>query len=74
MKEGCESFISGWEDELIKVLVNRTNAEEPVQKLCYEITKACENVNPANVKPMDDTIMIDGQPQKIVNLNYITNI
>ncbi len=67
MKEGCEAFLSGWEEDLIKVLINRTGPDTPVNQLCYEISKACENVNPANVKPIDDTIMIDGQPQKIVN-------
>ena len=66
MKEGCEAFISGWEEELIDVLVNRNNADSAVQKLCHEISQACLGVDPANVKPFDDTIMIDGQPQKIV--------
>ncbi len=66
MKEGCEAFIAGWEDELVEVLVNRKDTESAVQKLCFEVSKACEGVDPANVKPFDDTIMVDGQPKKMV--------
>jgi hypothetical protein len=73
MKEGCDAFLSGWEEDLVRVLVNRVDTEGPVQQLCYDISKACEGVDPGNVKPFDDTIMIDGQPTKIVNiiLNYL---
>jgi MinD-like ATPase involved in chromosome partitioning or flagellar assembly len=74
MKEGCEAFLSGWEEEIVKVLVNRVDNETPVQQLCYQISKACENVDPANVKPFDDTIMVDGQPQKIVYLTFLNNL
>ena len=66
MKEGCEAFIAGWEDELVEVLVNRKDTQSAVQKLCFEVSKACEGVDPANVKPFDDTIMVDGQPKKMV--------
>ena len=66
MKEGCEAFIAGWEDELVEVLVNRKDTESAVQKLCFEVSKACVGVDPANVKPFDDTIMVDGQPKKMV--------
>jgi hypothetical protein len=66
MKEGCETFLAGWEDELISVIAARTDSEQPVQKLCYEVSMACQGVDPGNVKPFDDTIMVDGQPQKIV--------
>lgn len=65
MREGCEAFVNGWEEKIEKVLVNRVNDERPVQELCYEITKACENVDPTNVKPFDDKIMVDGQPKSI---------
>jgi hypothetical protein len=66
MREGCEAFIAGWEDELVDVVANRQDTDSAVNKLCFEISKACDNVDPTNVKPFDDTIMIDGQPQKIV--------
>ena len=65
MKEGCEAFINGWEEKVEKVLINRPDDETPVQRLCYDITKACANVDPTNVKPFDDQIMVDGQPKKI---------
>ena len=68
MRDGCEAFLSGWEDELIDVLVNRTDADSAVQKLCHETSQACVGVDPGNVKPFDDTIMVDGQPQKIVRI------
>ncbi len=48
MKEGCEAFISGWEEDLVKVLTNRPDDNYPVEKLCYSISKACENVDPSN--------------------------
>lgn len=65
MREGCEAFIDGWEEELEKVLINRENDEKPIQQLCYEITRACNNVDPTNVKPFDDQIWFDGQPKKL---------
>lgn len=68
MREGCEAFVAAWDEEIPKVLINRENDEVPVQKLCYEITKACENIDWNNVKQMDDSIMIDGQPVKIADL------
>lgn len=66
MKEGCDSFFAGWEEELVKVLTNRPDDKTPIQKLCYQITKACEEVDPSNVKNFDDTIMVDGEPVPIV--------
>ena len=66
MREGCEAFISGWEEEFVDVLVNRVDTDSAVNKLCTEISHACLNVDPANVKAMDDTIMVDGQPKSLV--------
>ena len=66
MREGCEAFVTSWDAEIIKVLMNRVNDEIPVQQLCYNISKACENVDPANAKKFDDTITVDGEPVKIV--------
>lgn len=74
MKEGCEAFLSGWEEEMAKVLTNRSDDETPVQKLCFEISQACANVDPSNVKKFDDTITVDGEPVKIVNRNLIFRI
>lgn len=65
MREWCEAFVNWWEEELEKVLTNRPDDQTPIKKLCYEITKACENVDPTNVKAFDDQIFIDGQPKKI---------
>jgi hypothetical protein len=39
MRDGCEAFLSGWEEEIISVLTNRVNDDVPAQKLCYEISK-----------------------------------
>lgn len=65
MREGCEAFINGWEEKIEKVLINRPDDETPLRKLCYEITQACKDVDPTNVKPFDDQIFVDGQPKKI---------
>ena len=66
----CFKFIceSHYNMEHILKQIDRENDEAPVQKLCYEITKACENIDWNNVKQMDDSIMIDGQPVKIADL------
>lgn len=68
MREGCVAFVSAWDEEIQKVLINRKDDETPVQQLCYDITKACENVDWNNIKSFDDTIMIDGQPVKMADL------
>ena len=65
MREGCEIFISGWMEELENVLIGRENDEKPIQELCYNVTHACVGVDPTNVKPFDDEMMIDGQPVKM---------
>ena len=70
MREGCEAFLAGWEDELVEALVNRKDGDSAEKKLCFEVSKACSGVDPSNVKPFDDTIMIDGQPRKIVKFYF----
>lgn len=65
MRTGCEAFLNGWEEEIEKALINRVDDETPIQNLCFEITKACLNVDPKNVPRFDDQIMVDGQPKKI---------
>ena len=70
MREGCEAFLAGWEDELIEALANRKDSDSAEKRLCHDVSKACTGVDPSNVKPMDDTIMIDGQPRKIVSLVF----
>ncbi len=40
MREGCEAFLDGWEQELEKVLINRgDNDDETVHRLCNEISQ-----------------------------------
>lgn len=68
MREGCEAFVAAFDEDIPKVLINRENDQVPIQKLCFEITKACEGVDFNNMKPMDDTIMIDGEPVKMSDL------
>jgi len=67
MRTGCEAFINGWEEQVEKVLIGRPDDETPIRRLCYEITQACQDVDPTNVKPFDDQIFIDGQPKKLKN-------
>ena len=72
MKTGCEVFIGGYNDEVEKALVGRKldlSADDIIQDLCYKTTKVCEGVDFNNIKPMDDTIMVDGEPVKIADLN-----
>jgi hypothetical protein len=68
MKEGCYAFISSWSEELENALINRTDDEAPIQKLCYEVTEACKNIDPKDGKKSDNFITVDGEPQPIVNL------
>ena len=65
MRTGCEAFFLGWEEEIEKVLTNRVNDEAPIYELCYNISKACVDVDPTNVPRFDDQIFIDGQPKKV---------
>ena len=65
MREGCEAFINGWEEEVEKVLINRPDDKTPIDRLCTEITKACDNVDSTNVPSFDNQIFVDGQPKKI---------
>ena len=52
MKEGCDAFIDIWIEEIQKVFIRRD-------------TKACVAVDPKNVKPFDNKIMVDGQPMEL---------
>mgnify|MGYP000418303523 FL=1 len=61
------TFISSWAEELENSLIDRIDDDSPIQKLCYEITEACKNVDPKEGRKMDDHIMVNGQPQKIVS-------
>ena len=72
MKTGCEVFVGGYNDELEKVLIGRKldlTADDIIQNLCFKTTRVCEGVDFNNIKPMDDTIMVDGEPVKIDDLN-----
>jgi hypothetical protein len=70
MREGCEAFLAGWNDEIIAALTNRPNDEQPIQRLCFEVSKACENVDPSNVPRMDKNIMVDGEEIDIVRIIF----
>jgi hypothetical protein len=72
MKTGCEVFVGGYNDEIERVLIGRKldlTADDIIQDLCFKTTKVCEGVDFNNIKPMDDTIMVDGEPVKIDDLN-----
>ena len=72
MKTGCEVFVGGYNDEIERVLIGRKldlTAEDIIQDLCFKTTKVCEGVDFNNIKAMDDTIMVDGEPVKIADLN-----
>ena len=67
MRDGCEAFIEGWEQEIEKALITRgDNVDQTVYKLCTQVTRACDGVDPSNVQPFDNEIWVDGQPKKIV--------
>ena len=72
MKTGCETFVGAYNDEVERVLIGRKldlTADDLIQDLCFKTTKVCENVDCNNIKAMDDTIMVDGEPVKISDLN-----
>ena len=72
MKTGCEAFVGAYNDEVERVLIGRKldlSADDLIQDLCFKTTKVCENVDFNNIKAMDDTIMVDGEPVKIDDLN-----
>ena len=67
MKEGCDAFIDIWIEEIQKVFIRRDTQDVEIleRRLCQEITKACVAVDPKNVKPFDNKIMVDGQPMEL---------
>ena len=72
MKTGCEAFVAAYNDEVERVLIGRKldlSTDDLIQDLCFKTTKVCENVDFNNIKAMDDTIMVDGEPVKIDDLN-----
>ena len=72
MKTGCEVFIGAYNDEVERILIGRKldlSTDDLIQDLCFKTTKVCENVDFNNIKSMDDTITIDGEPVKISDLN-----
>ena len=72
MKTGCEVFVGAYNDEVERVLIGRkldASSDDLIQDLCFKTTKVCENVDFNNIKAMDDTIMVDGEPMKIDELN-----
>ena len=72
MKTGCEVFVGAYNDEVERILIGRKLdliTDDLIQDLCFKTTKVCENVDFNNIKSMDDTITIDGEPVKISDLN-----
>ena len=72
MKMGCEVFVGGYNDEIERILIGRKldlSVDDLIQDLCFKTTKVCEGVDFNNIKPMDDTIMVDGEPMKIADFN-----
>ena len=72
MKTGCEVFVGAYNDEVERVLIGRKldlSTDDLIQDLCFKTTKVCENVDFNNIKAMDDTIMVDGEPVKIDEFN-----
>ena len=72
MKTGCEVFVGAYNDEVERVLIGRKldlSTDDLIQDLCFKTTKVCENVDFNNIKTMDVTIMVDGEPVKIDDLN-----
>ena len=72
MKMGCEVFVGAYNDELEKSLIGRKldlTVDDVIQNLCFKTTKVCEGVDFNNIKAMDDTITVDGEPVKIADLN-----
>ena len=72
MKMGCEVFVGGYNDEIERILIGRKldlSVDDLIQDLCFKTTKVCEGVDFNNIKPMDDTIMVDGEPMKISDFN-----
>ena len=72
MKTGCEVFVGAYNDELEKSLIGRKldlTADDIIQDLCFKTTKVCKGVDFNNIKAVDDTIMVDGEPVKFADLN-----
>ena len=67
MKEGCDAFIDRWIEEIQKLFIRRKTEDISVleHQLCYNVTRACVQVDPKNVKPFDNKIMVDGQPMEL---------
>ena len=59
--DSCQAIIS----EAVKRLGKQTKSSE----VLFYLDKVCENVDFNNIKAMDDTIMVDGEPVKIDELN-----
>ena len=72
MKTGCEVFVGAYMEEVEKALIGRKldlTKDDIIQNLCFDRTQVCTGVDFNNIKAMDDTISIDGEPVKIADLN-----
>ena len=72
MKTGCETFYGAYSESVEKILLNRPldkSKDVLMKELCFETTQVCTGVDFNNIKHMDDSIMVDGEPVKIDTLN-----
>ena len=69
MKEGCSAFVDRWIEEIEKLFIRRKANDVSIleHQLCFEITRACVQVDPKNVKTFDNKIMFDGQPMELTS-------
>ena len=54
-----------WEEALIKVLLERETNIEVEEKLCFEISQACVNVDMSDAPVMPDEVEINGTPYPV---------
>ena len=66
MRDGCTAVMGDWEETLEYIILHRVQGEDLVKIVCDEITKACMNVNRAQMSTMPDTITVDGKPIPVV--------
>ena len=75
MKTGCETFYGAYSESVEKILINRPldkSKDVLMKELCFDTTQVCTGVDFNNIKHMDDSIMVDGEPVKIETLNART--
>ena len=54
MREGCEAFIMDWEEVFEKEMQARKGNHEVENRICYELSEACKNVNVKDAPRFDN--------------------